>query len=321
MKSELLYDNFLDALSEKFPQRSKLTNALTELLFIEKEAIYRRLRKEVPFTFYEIATIAREWDLSIDNIIGLTPSKSRPFQLKLTEHLHPTETDFMMMQHYVDVLKFTGEDPTSKMVDASNILPQSLHMNFEQLAKFYMFKWGYQYGDSSKIIPFQDIVICDRLRQLETDHATLVKNINSVSYLWDNMIFKYFVNDIRYFSSIYMITPEDTELIKQDLLAFIDYTEKLAKDGVFSETGNRVQIYISHINFDTNYSYICTDTFKLSMIKTFIMNAAASMDEKAFDQTKRWIGALKKSSVLISESGERQRIEFFEEQRKLISSL
>ena len=44
MKKELLYDNLLNAIKEKFPQKTNLVNALVDLLCIEKEAVYRRLR-------------------------------------------------------------------------------------------------------------------------------------------------------------------------------------------------------------------------------------------------------------------------------------
>ena len=58
MKKELLYDNLLNAIKEEFPQKTNLVNALVDLLCIEKEAVYRRLRGEVAFTFAEIVTIA-----------------------------------------------------------------------------------------------------------------------------------------------------------------------------------------------------------------------------------------------------------------------
>lgn len=44
MKKELLYDNLLNAIKEEFPQKTNLVNALVDLLCIEKEAVYRRLR-------------------------------------------------------------------------------------------------------------------------------------------------------------------------------------------------------------------------------------------------------------------------------------
>ena len=55
MKNDLLYENLVAAIKEKIPGRGKLTNQLADLLMLEKEAVYRRLRGDVPFTIFEIA--------------------------------------------------------------------------------------------------------------------------------------------------------------------------------------------------------------------------------------------------------------------------
>lgn len=79
MKKDLLYDNLLNAVREKIPQRTVLVNTLVDLLCIEKEAVYRRLRGEVAFTFAEIVTIANEFGISLDNLIGTVTAKANRF--------------------------------------------------------------------------------------------------------------------------------------------------------------------------------------------------------------------------------------------------
>ena len=85
MEKELLYDNLLNTIKEEFPQKTNLVSALVDLLCIEKEAVYRRLRGEVAFTFAEIVTIANAFGISLDNLVGTVTAKSRPFQLKLVD--------------------------------------------------------------------------------------------------------------------------------------------------------------------------------------------------------------------------------------------
>ena len=104
MKKELLYDNLLNAIKEEFPQKTNLVNALVDLLCIEKEAVYRRLRGEVAFTFAEIVTIANAFGISLDNLVGTVTAKSRPFQLKLVDFVNPMETDYDMLDQYIDIL-------------------------------------------------------------------------------------------------------------------------------------------------------------------------------------------------------------------------
>lgn len=47
---------------EKMPTGTNLANTLMDILYIGKEAIYRRLRGEVPFTLAEAAVISRKWE-------------------------------------------------------------------------------------------------------------------------------------------------------------------------------------------------------------------------------------------------------------------
>lgn len=93
MKKDLLYNDLLEAIKSRIPQKSKLANTLVNLLFIEKEAVYRRLRGDVPFTFAEIAIIAKSLGISLDNVVGSDISRSRPFQLKMINFEEPDEVD------------------------------------------------------------------------------------------------------------------------------------------------------------------------------------------------------------------------------------
>ena len=46
-----LNTNLIEAAKERFPAKGQLANILMDTLYMGKEAIYRRLRGEVPFTF------------------------------------------------------------------------------------------------------------------------------------------------------------------------------------------------------------------------------------------------------------------------------
>ena len=111
MKDVSLYESFLAELRKKIPQGAKLTNTLVDMLYIEREAVYRRLRGEVPFTFMEVMTIAKELGISLDNLTETDTCKSRPFQLKLVEYANPLDADFRMMQDFVEIFACAENEP------------------------------------------------------------------------------------------------------------------------------------------------------------------------------------------------------------------
>ena len=51
------------------------------------------------------------------------------------------------------------------------------------------------------------------------------------------------------------------------------------------------------------------------------INSLTTQDVQMFQSLKEWIQSLKKFSTLISESGEMQRIQFFNQQREIIDAL
>ena len=50
--------NLIEAMKEKLPLKGKLADMLMDTLYIGKEAVYRRLRGEVPFTLQEAALVS-----------------------------------------------------------------------------------------------------------------------------------------------------------------------------------------------------------------------------------------------------------------------
>lgn len=104
------------------------------------------------------------------------------------------------------------------------------------------------------------------------------------------------------------------------MFLLIDELEGLAAKGK-TETGNTVRIYISHINFEANYGYLESAPLQLSLIRVYSINSITTRDSEMFQGLKDWIQSLKKFSTLISESGEMQRIQFFKQQREIVSTL
>ena len=64
-----------------------------------------------------------------------------------------------------------------------------------------------------------------------------------------------------------------------------------------------------------------TSTLQLSLIRVYSINSLTTQDVQMFQSLKEWIQSLKKFSTLISESGEMQRIQFFNQQREIIDAL
>lgn len=321
MSKDLIHEKLVGAIREKIPHKATLTNTLADLLCMEREAVYRRMRGDVSFSFSEVAAISNKLGISLDNLMGAHSVKSRPYQLSLVEYIDPMEDDYKMWILYNERLKETREDPASCNVECMNVLPSIFLLDYKYITRFYLFKWYNQYGHSENTVHFRHIDSADKLLAIQRITAMESQHIKRTIYIWDPLIFQYIVNDIQYYSSVRLIDPEEVQLLKQELLVFMDKMELMASRGEYPETGNSIQFYISNINFDTSYSYLEAKNLRISIIRAFILNSVVSLDEKAYEIFRNCMQSLLKSSTMISVSGEKQRILFFEKQRQIINSL
>jgi len=320
MKSNQFYENFMSALTTKFPRRAELSNKLLDILPISKEALYRRLRGDVPFTFQEIGVIADKVGISLDNVVGLVSPKSRPFYLKLTNYAKPLEIDYFMAEEYINLLKEIKDEPDTEFAMAARMLPDALHLHFDHLSRFYLFKWLSQYDSTKKIQHYKEVSATDRILELMHDMADQYKYFKNAFYIFDRMFIQNYVNDIKYYEETRLIEKDDIKLLKEDIFNFMDYIENIAFRGV-NEEGNKVSIFISNVNFDAGFSYIDSPKYKLSLVRSFTLYDLASMDAFTQDHVKIWMHSLLRTSTQISESGEIQRIKFFNEQRRIVESM
>lgn len=275
-----LNTGLVNAVKEKLPSKDNLANALMDILYIGKEAIYRRLRGEVPFTLAEAAVISRKLGISLDKMIGVSFRDNAVFDMNIVSSEKPFEAYYSILEKQVDLFRSVKEDETSEIGTSSNIIPQTLSLKYNMLSKFRLFKWMYQ-NENIKCKHFEEMEIPQKMVEKQKEYSDLVSHIHSVDYIWDNMIFSHLVNDIQYFCSIHLITDEDKDLLKKELFLLIDEMEELSARGK-SKAGNDVKIYISNINFEATYSYLDTSSTQLSLIRIYSINSITTQDQEMF---------------------------------------
>ncbi|MCL2131878.1 MAG: hypothetical protein FWH36_05440 [Lentimicrobiaceae bacterium] len=314
------YDYFIEILSAKVSKRSQLVEQLMDLLSIEREAVYRRLRKEVLFSIYEIVKIAVTWNISLDEITNLN-SGSFTFVMNPINYFEPSEEEFEVVRNRIRRLEHLMASPDSECMEICNKMPRSITAISNDLYRFDIFRWTYQYGNREEDALFSQTQMSEQFKMEMAYYYQLIKHVSNMSFIWDQMIFDYWVRDIQYFHSILLITDQEKELLRKELLTLIDYWSEVAKKGYYPETKNRVNIYISKVHVDTNYSYFYTDKLKISRIHAFDRCDVFSYDTRLITDFRTWMKLKKRTSVKISEVDEKSRTEFFKRQQKLIEDM
>ena len=191
---------------------------------------------------------------------------------------------------------------------------------FEYLSKFRTFKWRYQ--SEKNMIPssFSEIDIPDYIVSKQKELSDKLDHTAEVTLIIDREIFSTFVKEIQYFYELNLLTEDEVYILKAELMCLIDDMEYVAKQGK-NKGGQNVWLYLSNIDFESEYIYVKGQDFEAAFLDVYLMNSIMSTDPDVCKIHREWIDSLRKYSTLISISGELERKDFFEKQRKLIGRM
>ena len=322
MEYEIFHRDLLIQLRNRIPKNSKLVTKLAEILSLEREAVYRRLRQDVSFTIEEIAIITKEFNVSLDSILGANARTTQLFRFQSLKDENPIKIDYLLLEECLQVIKEVASDSKGKISLVTNLLPRLLYTGFIRIFRFYFFKWRYYSTPVDQTLPYHEIVLSDRIIQMVEDIFAYSKNIKNCYYILDNRIFHNFVNDVNYFNSIRLIRDEDVLLIKNELFRFLDYMEEIAAKGFADNPSNKVFIYISDTCIDSSYSFVNSKfSSRFALIWSFIFNSVLIFEEETLKMMEYRIRSKIRTSTLLSVTGEKQRTLYFEAQRKIVEQL
>jgi hypothetical protein len=313
-KEKTLQEKFISLLREKIPHH--LAKTLLDILPLEKEAIYRRLRGDVSFSFVEMVALSTQLSISLDNIADIaSPYRSQWYHLHVRDYNEFKPIDLNMGHNYIKAITLAAEDPNSEFGIAANMLPLHISLLHYPLYRFYLLKWKYQSGKTPKNkLNYANTIVPEIEKKTYNQYLDVVKRINHTFFIWDKSFFKSLINDINYFHSIRMITPKEMEILQKEMFLLLDTLEYYADYGEY-DTGNRIETYISNLVFDTTYVYVSSCNICISMNNVYSLGAFTSLEKDACEDMKIWIQGIKKSSSLISGVNQYEKVTFFEKQR------
>lgn len=320
MITETINKALIEAMREKVPEGINLAGLLMNTLYIGKEAVYRRLRSEVPFTLAEAVTISRKLGVSLDKLLESVYKGSALCSLNLVGREDPGQTYCSILEGYAKMFREIREVPDTELCVSSNCVPQTFYLKYDALSRFRLFKWMYQHGNVDFTKSFEELELPEKLPQRRKEFVDAAQLIRTSCHILDKMVFRRWVDDIRYFSGIRLLGDEGVRMLKGELLQLLDDMERVAATGRFAG-GNKVQIYISNIDFEATCGYLEAGALQMGYIQLYSIDSVTSRDRELFGNFKAWIQSLRKFSTLISENGDIQRALFFKHQREIVGEL
>jgi hypothetical protein len=323
MNEEQLLHRFLEAMKRKLPPGEPLVPFLTRVLCLGKEAVYRRLRGEVPFSFAEMARVTTQTRLSLDELIGGRPAKEIPFYFTRPDErgeipVAGPDTD-LNMQELTDravALRY----PDSSATIAINSFPVAFLVKYPHLLRLRLLKRLYLRDHDKKATTYGQVLVPAHLLRYCRESYFRIAKIDRFHVILDKMIFAYLLNDIRAFALAGLLSRDEVDLIKRDTLTLVDGLERAATIGR-NDMRNNLEFHLSETNLESTYFHAHTGSGVYCAVGIFSTNAIFSFDRTMYEAVKAWVDSLTNVSCLITRAGEVQRRQYFRQQRELVATL
>lgn len=323
METELgdLNEIIVNTVLESIPKNIKPVIYLMELLDLSRESVYRRIRKDIPFSMDELTKLALTLNFSLDEIIEGSKRERIFFDLGLKSPTTSTDSFFAAIQEYNSYLTNLSKAKNSYVFMALNCIYPLFTAYFSNLFKFHYFKWHVETQNSLPKNYFSNLVLPQELCALQQKISEEIKDIRNVSIILSPNISLSIIKDIQYFYQRKLLTKEDLEILKKDLLKMSDFAENVAKTGRVEGGNSQIDIYISIPYIYSNTIYLEYDDVSEVHYWIYSNNPIVVKNSEIGNLQKKWFLSLKKSSTLITQSNEILQADFFDTQRKLINKL
>ena len=290
----------IEAIHAHTPQHSNPASLLMDMLNIGREAAYRRLRGEVPFTFGEASALCARMHFSLDRVVGLAATDKLSFQLKFKEFTALLETYNEILERDIAVMREVASDPTTEFATATNSLPAEFYGKYDNLNRFKLFKWLYQHEVGNPAVrTFEELKLPAELRRNCREYVRWVQSVATTYLIFDDSNFKHWLNALRAYREMHLISQESVRVLRDELFAMLDEMETVAVKGEF-ENGNKIFLYLSDIDLESSYSYVTTSRHQAVNIGMFSLNGLRTPDPLMYEYVKKWIKTQSRFSTLIS---------------------
>jgi len=328
MNGDQNLQNYLfDTVLGKYPKKSDAISALSDLLGVGSDAVYRRVRGDSDLTPKEIGLIANKFKISVDSHI-FNETDHISFQFNPFVKIIKTFDDYLDDIH--GDVRALGSIPDVMIYYASSEIPIFYYIAEPELFSFKLYVWGRSIWnfDYLQKADFHFNLISPSVLEKAKEVWRLYR-MQSSTEMWSLNIVDNTLNQIEYhFQTNSFKNRADAIHLCDRLVSLTRNLELMAQQGSkvdssakINNGGNNFTLYHNEIIYTNNTILVDSPHFK-SVYSTFgNPNFLKSSDLRLFNYTQKWFNDVIAKSTQISLHGEKNRKWFFDRLYRRIETL
>lgn len=317
---------FFNHLKSKLPANISLVDEIASRLNISNDSAYRRIRGEKPISFEELKDLCLHYRISLDSFIH-SGSDSVLFEGKInngTEDVFEEWLQNVLLQlQYFN--RFSRKHVTFLMKD----IPPYVHFLIPELARFKVFFWmksilhykslnGVKYSLHDKTYEKYESIakkITELYLKIPMTEIWNVESIESTLRQID------FYHDAGSFDD-----PALAAMLYDKVQQLINHLESQAEHGVKFAIGqepneqcSEYRVYLNELILGDNTILAELDNNRISFLNYGVLFVVHTRDERFNTAISDNLANIIRKSAMISRSGERERVRFFNQLRERIN--
>lgn len=316
---------FFQHLKGILPGHISFVDEVAESLQISNDSAYRRIRGEKSISFDEAQTLCRQYQVSLDSFLHLK-SDSFIFNSKLKTNNDSSFDDWI--QNILAQLQHFNSFKEKHMYFLLKDIPPFEHFLIPELVKFKIYFW------MKSILDYKSLkgVKFDLEDKRYDQYQGIAKNIADLyikipmTEIWNAESLESTLRQINFYREAGSFkNPSDITLLYSRVEDLINHIERQAELGLKFRVGQeptassaQYRMYVNELILGDNTTMAELDGTRITFLNYGVLFIVYTMDERFNNAMSDNLNNLIKKSTMISQSGEKERVRFFNKLREKI---
>ena len=311
-----IQETLFQQIKGSLPKNISFVHAISELLGISYDSVYRRVRGEKELTLEELKTICEAYDISVDTLFNLKSNHISFNSLAIGEDGFSLEN---WLQALLVEIKRIHQAKQSEIIYAAKDIPVFYYFEFPEIAAFKFFFWQHVLIPSGNI-ENQKITLDIPGNLFETGRQLLSHYIRiPVIEIWSEETISSILRQMEYcFIAGFFTGNEDVFKLCDVLETWLNHVQNQAEHGFQFMLGtspegveNSYKLFHNEVLVNDNTILVTMDGMKVSYNTYNIINQLITTSPVFCGQIEKSLRNLMKKSTMISGTCSKERHHFF----------
>ena len=316
---------FFQHLKKNLPGHVSFVDEIAEFLEISNDSAYRRIRGEKSISFDELQKLCRHYKVSLDSFLHLQ-SDAFIFNSKLKSNNESSFEEWI--ENILAQLQHFNSFKEKHMYFLLKDIPPFEHFLIPELVKFKIFFW------MKSILDYKNLkgVKFDLEDKRYDQYDGVVKKITDLyikvpmTEIWNTESIDSTLRQINFYREAGTFkNAADIQVLYSRVEDLVNHLEKQAELGLKFRVGyeptsssTQYRMYINELILGDNTTMAELDGSRITFLNYGVLFIVYTIDERFNNAMSENLNNLIKKSTMISQSGEKERVRFFNKLRDKI---